>query len=158
MTAQILALIIFLAMFVLIILEIWDRHLITLGCGLLTLILVFGFGMHSMNASLGNAQREEHFHHSILVRSRRVLRGILRYQLADHYLHRRYDDHGGRNGKGRLFPLALHASCKAGKISGHPYFCDLYGIILCTRYVYRQHYGDPVSGSCDHRAFQASGI
>ena len=50
MTAQILALIIFLAMFVLIILEIWDRHLVTLGCGLLTLILVFGFGMHSMNA------------------------------------------------------------------------------------------------------------
>lgn len=50
MTAQILALIIFLAMFVLIILEIWDRHLITLACGLLTLILVFGFGMHSMNA------------------------------------------------------------------------------------------------------------
>ena len=45
MTAQILALIIFLAMFVLIILEVWDRHLITLGCGLLTLILVFGFGM-----------------------------------------------------------------------------------------------------------------
>ena len=50
MTAQILALIIFLAMFVLIILEVWDRHLITLGCGLLTLILVFGFGMHSMSA------------------------------------------------------------------------------------------------------------
>ena len=42
MTAQILALIIFLAMFVLIILEVWDRHLITLGCGLLTLVLVFG--------------------------------------------------------------------------------------------------------------------
>ena len=45
MTAQILALIIFLAMFVLIILEVWDRHLITLGCGLLTLVLVFGLGM-----------------------------------------------------------------------------------------------------------------
>lgn len=50
MTAQILALIIFLAMFVLIILEVWDRHLITLGCGLLTLVLVFGLGMRSMNA------------------------------------------------------------------------------------------------------------
>ena len=50
MTAQILALIIFLAMFVLIILEVWDRHLITLGCGLLTLVLVFGLGMHSMSA------------------------------------------------------------------------------------------------------------
>ena len=40
MTAQILALIIFLAMFVLIILEVWDRQLITLGCGLLTLVQV----------------------------------------------------------------------------------------------------------------------
>ena len=50
MTAQILALIIFLAMFVLIILEEWDRHLITLGCGLLTLVLVFGLGMRSMSA------------------------------------------------------------------------------------------------------------
>ena len=50
MTAQILALIIFLAMFVLIILEVWDRHLITLGCGLLTLVLVFGLGMRSMSA------------------------------------------------------------------------------------------------------------
>ena len=50
MTAQILALIIFLAMFVLIILEVWVRHLITLGCGLLTLVLVFGLGMRSMSA------------------------------------------------------------------------------------------------------------
>ena len=50
MTAQILALIIFLAMFVLIILEVWDRHLITLGCGLLTLVMVFGLGMRSMSA------------------------------------------------------------------------------------------------------------
>ena len=50
MTAQILALIIFLAMFVLIILEVWDRHLITLGYGLLTLVLVFGLGMRSMSA------------------------------------------------------------------------------------------------------------
>ena len=50
MTAQILALIIFLARFVLIILEVWDRHLITLGCGLLTLVLVFGLGMRSMSA------------------------------------------------------------------------------------------------------------
>ena len=58
MTAQILALIIFLAMFVLIILEVWDRHLITLGCGLLTLVLVFGLGMRS---------------HGLLVCRRRVL-------------------------------------------------------------------------------------
>jgi len=50
--AQILAVIIFLAMFVLIVLEVWERHIITLGCGLLTLVLVFGLGMHSMSAVL----------------------------------------------------------------------------------------------------------
>ncbi len=30
--------------------EVWERHVITLGCGLLTLVLVFGLGMHSMGA------------------------------------------------------------------------------------------------------------
>ena len=50
MIAQILAVIIFLAMFVLIVLEVWERHIITLGCGLLTLVLVFGLGMRSMSA------------------------------------------------------------------------------------------------------------
>ena len=48
--AQILAVVIFIAMFVLIVLEVWERHVITLGCGLLTLVLVFGLGMHSMGA------------------------------------------------------------------------------------------------------------
>ncbi len=52
MVAQILAVVIFLAMFVLIVLEVWERHIITLGCGLLTLVLVFGLGMHSMSAVL----------------------------------------------------------------------------------------------------------
>ena len=52
MVAQILAVIIFLAMFVLIVLEVWERHIITLGCGLLTLVLGFGLGMHSMSAVL----------------------------------------------------------------------------------------------------------
>ena len=48
--AQILAVIIFLAMFILIITEIWERHNVTLGCALLTLILVFGICMHSPSA------------------------------------------------------------------------------------------------------------
>ena len=52
MIAQILAVVIFIAMFVLIVLEVWERHVITLGCGLLTLVLVFGLGMHSMSAAM----------------------------------------------------------------------------------------------------------
>lgn len=50
MIAQVIAVIIFLAMFVLIITEIWERQYVTLGCALLTLIFVFGIGMHSMSA------------------------------------------------------------------------------------------------------------
>lgn len=50
MVAQVLAVVIFLAMFILIVTEIWERHVITLACGALTLLLVFGLGMHSMSA------------------------------------------------------------------------------------------------------------
>ncbi len=50
MLAQVLAVVIFIAMFVLIVTEIVERHIITLASGLLTLILVFGIGMQSMEA------------------------------------------------------------------------------------------------------------
>lgn len=51
MIAQILAVLIFLVMFILIITEKWERHVITLACGLLTLLLVFGVSMHSLDAA-----------------------------------------------------------------------------------------------------------
>lgn len=50
MVAQILAVVIFIAMFILIVLDKIERHYITLGCGLLTLLLVFGVCMHDVNA------------------------------------------------------------------------------------------------------------
>lgn len=50
MVAQILAVVIFIAMFVLIVLDKIERHYITLGCGLLTLLFVFGVCMHDVNA------------------------------------------------------------------------------------------------------------
>lgn len=50
MLAQILAVCIFLAMFILIITEIWERHIITLACGILTLAVVMGFAMRSPSA------------------------------------------------------------------------------------------------------------
>ena len=50
MLAQILAVSIFCVMFVMIILEIFERQWITLVCGALTLLLVFGLGMHSWEA------------------------------------------------------------------------------------------------------------
>ena len=48
--AQILAVVIFIAMFIFIVMDKIERHIVTLVCGLLTFLLVFGVGMHSMNA------------------------------------------------------------------------------------------------------------
>lgn len=48
--AQILAVVIFLAMFILMVTEKIERHFVTLGCAVLTAILVFGLGMHSFDA------------------------------------------------------------------------------------------------------------
>ncbi len=50
MAAQIMSVAIFLIMFILIILDKIERHIITLGCALITIIFVFGFGMHSLKA------------------------------------------------------------------------------------------------------------
>ncbi|MGE4276375.1 MAG: SLC13 family permease [Lawsonibacter sp.] len=52
MIAQIIAVVIFLSMFTLIIMEKIERHIVTLGCGLLTLVLVFGICMRSKEAVL----------------------------------------------------------------------------------------------------------
>lgn len=50
MIAQILAIAIFVIMFVFIITEKFERHIVTLCCGLLTLVAVFGICMRSMRA------------------------------------------------------------------------------------------------------------
>ncbi len=50
MLAQVFAVIIFIAMFVFIVTEIVERHVVSLVCALLTIIFVFGIGMHSMEA------------------------------------------------------------------------------------------------------------
>lgn len=51
LAAQITAVVIFVLMFVLLVTEKLPRHVITLGCGLLTLILVFGICMRDFNAA-----------------------------------------------------------------------------------------------------------
>ena len=48
--AQVLALVIFVVMFILIVMDHFERQNITLGCGILTLLLVFGISMRNMDA------------------------------------------------------------------------------------------------------------
>ena len=50
LAAQILSVLIFVVMFVLIIMEKFERQNVTLICGLLTLVIVFGICMHDMGA------------------------------------------------------------------------------------------------------------
>ena len=52
MVAQVLAVVIFVAMFLLIVIDKIERHIVTLACGLLTMVLVFGVAMQSMTAVL----------------------------------------------------------------------------------------------------------
>lgn len=50
MLAEIMAIVIFVAMFALIVWDKFPKHLVTLGCGVLTSIFVFGVGMHDRQA------------------------------------------------------------------------------------------------------------
>lgn len=50
LAAQIIAIVIFIAMFILIVMDKIERQYVTLVCGLLTLVFVFGIAMHDMNA------------------------------------------------------------------------------------------------------------
>ena len=50
MLEQVLAVVIFVAMFALIISEKIERHIVTIFCGILTLIIVLGLCMHSTDA------------------------------------------------------------------------------------------------------------
>jgi len=50
MSVQVLAVLIFAVMFLLIVMDKIERHIVSMGCGLLMLVLVFGLGMHSMSA------------------------------------------------------------------------------------------------------------
>ena len=126
--AQILAVIIFLAMFILIITEIWERHIVTLGCALLTLVLVFGLCMHSPSAIIETL--------NILAHRRGSKRSFRRNQLGDYRVHRWYDDHGRRYGKIRIFPLVMHEDRETGKIPDHPDLYHIYAPVLCTGNVY----------------------
>lgn len=50
LAAQILSVIIFVAMFVMIVSDKIERHYVTLGCGILTIVAVFGIALRSMDA------------------------------------------------------------------------------------------------------------
>ena len=87
MIAQILAVVIFLAMFILIITEVFERHIVTLGCALLSLVLVFGLGLHSMDAVIRTLNVQSIFTPGFWY-TRPGRGSVCRYKLGNHYFHR----------------------------------------------------------------------
>ena len=65
MLAQILAITIFLVMFILVIIDKWERYIITLICAAITLISVFGIGLHSLQAIIDTLNIKSIFENSI---------------------------------------------------------------------------------------------
>ena len=108
MAAQILAVIIFIVMFGLIIWDHIERHIVSLGCGLLTLVLVFGVCMHSEAAQLHDSE--------LLVSDRGGGRVLERHQLGDDSFYCRYDADGGGHGARGIFPVAVPDNRQGGTL------------------------------------------
>ena len=79
-----------------------------------------GTGIRTGNAqyerSVGDFELRQLFHKSFLVHGGTVRRGFQWYQLGDHRVRSRNDDHGRGNGPGGILPLAVHAPCQDGQV------------------------------------------
>lgn len=80
--AQIFAVIIFVGMFILIVLDKIERHYVTLGSGLLTLIVVFGICMRNGTAILNTLAFKDFLQEISGIRSRKARAQVLTGQLS----------------------------------------------------------------------------
>lgn len=115
MAAQILAVIIFIVMFGLIIWDHIERHIVSLGCGLLTLVLVFGVCMHSEVAAAETLSCVASWFR-LLVSDRGGGRVLERHQLGDDSFYCRYDADGGGHGARGIFPVAVPDNRQGGTL------------------------------------------
>ena len=117
--AQIAAVVIFLAMFGLIVSEKIERHLVSLGCGLLMIVLVFGLSMHSMTAIWNTLALKDFFTAGFW------------YQAGE-----ASESSSGINGARRVFPVALPADCKSGEVQDDSAFHHFHGDVQHPGHVY----------------------
>ena len=115
MAAQIAAVLIFLVMFLLIIMDKIERHIITLGCAVVTMVVVFGICMHSMTALTETLNVAQIFTRGFWYTAGEASE-FCRHQLGNDHFRSRYDDHGRRYGSSGIFQMALHDDRKSGKI------------------------------------------
>ena len=111
--AQILAVSIFVVMFVLMVLDKIEKQYITLVAGALTLILVFGVAMHSMDAVIETLNVKNIFTKGFWITSGE---GSEESSGINEYIPCRYDGNGRRYGKGRILPVVMLTPCEAGAL------------------------------------------
>ena len=93
MLAQVLAIVIFLGMFLLIVLDRFERHVVTLSSGALVLVLVFGLCMHSWQAIVTTLNLGELFTSGFWYGASDG--GTSGDQLVHDPVRRQHDDYGG---------------------------------------------------------------
>lgn len=116
MAAQIAAVLIFLVMFLLIIMDKIERHIITLGCAVVTMVVVFGICMHSMTALTETLNVAQIFTRGFWYTAGEASESSAGINWATIIFRSRYDDHGRRYGSSGIFQMALHDDRKSGKI------------------------------------------
>ena len=114
MAAQILAVIIFIVMFGLIIWDHIERHIVSLGCGLLTLVLVFGICMHSEAAAAETLSLHSFMVPNFWFQTEAAV--LERHQLGDDSFYCRYDADGGGHGARGIFPVAVPDNRQGGTL------------------------------------------
>ena len=138
MAPHILAVLIFVVMFVLIVMDKIERQYVSLGCGLLMIVLVFGLGMHSKDAIV----------ETLNVKS--IFQASFWYTAAEGEA-----SSSGINWSTIIFILGMMIMVegmgkagyrKAGKISHDSGIYHVYADVFCTGDVHRQYYGHPVFG------------
>lgn len=116
MAPHILAVLIFVVMFVLIVMDRIERQYVSLGCGLLMIVLVLGLGMHSKDAIVETLNVKSIFQASFWYTAAEgeASSSGINWSTIIFILGMMIMVEGG---KGRIFPLALSGDRKAGKIS-----------------------------------------
>lgn len=134
--AQILALAIFVIMFVMIVLDKIERQYVTLGCGLLTLVLVFGAAMRSMSAIIETLNLRSIFTVGFWYAGAAGEESSSGINWATIIFIAGMMIMVEGMAKAGFFPLALYEISKARTLQTNPAFCCIYDHVIHTCNVY----------------------
>mgnify|MGYP000721302670 CR=1 FL=1 len=134
--AQILAVVIFVAMFGLIVSEKIERHLVSLGCGLLMIVLVFGLSMHSMPAIWNTLALRDFFTAGFWYQAKEAAESSSGINWATILFIAGMMIMVEGMGRAGFFPLAVPAYCKGCKVPDNSAFYYFYGNVQHPGHVY----------------------